>query len=70
MLRDKDRMSAPRRLLAVIPRRTRSQPLLDERGCVHEDRVQSPSREVGSVLVVERLPGAKGALPEVRKQLV
>jgi hypothetical protein len=70
MLRDKDRMPAPRRLLTVIPRLTGSQPLLDELGCVHEDRVQSLSREIASVLVVERLPGAKRALPECRKQLV
>ena len=70
MLRDKDRMPSPRRLLAVIPRLTWSQPLLDELGGVHEDHVQSPSREVASVLVVERLPGAKIALPEFPKQLV
>ncbi len=70
MLCDKDRMPTPRRLLAVILGLTWSQPFLDERGCVHEDRVQSPSREIASVLVVERLPGAKRALPECRKQLV
>ena len=70
MLRDKDRMPAPRRLLAVITGLTGSQPLLDELGCVHEDRVQSPSREIASVLVGERLPGTKRALPKARKQLV
>ena len=70
MLRDKDRMPSPRRLLAVIPRLIWSQPLLDELGGVPEDHVQSPSREVAFVLVVERLPGAKIALPEFHKQLV
>ena len=70
MLCDKDRMPAPRRLLAVIPGLTWSQPFLDELGCVHEDRVQSPSREIASVLVVERVPGTKRTLPEARKQLV